>query len=109
MPDAPQIVELDQGGVALDGRALAAMASNVPGHEPKVPDGYGIGLYAMERPPPHRGERHPDGDELVIVVSGAPTLVHEAAGEEDRMPLRVGQAVIVPQGVWHRFEFDEPV
>ena len=65
----------------------------------------------MERPPPHRGEMHPDGDELVLLLSGEATLVHEANGEgnEERVALHVGQAVIMPQGVWHRFEFDAPV
>src|SRR6478609_5939608 len=73
MGTAPEIVELGTGSVALAGKALHVMEPAAPGTEPTVSDGYAVGLSTMERPPPHLGERHPDGDELVILVGGEAT------------------------------------
>lgn len=105
----PEVIDMEGQGLALDGRAIAAMAPYVPGRRPTSPDGYGIGLFTMDRPPPHRGERHPDGDELVIIIDGTPTFVHETDAGEEHIELRAGQAVRVPQGIWHRFDFDQRV
>ncbi|MEV5652763.1 cupin domain-containing protein [Nocardia sp. NPDC052254] len=54
-------------------------------------------------------EMHPDGAELVTVLSGGIRLILRA-GEtpETSVPLRAGQAFIVPRGRWHRIELDEP-
>ncbi|WKE66973.1 cupin domain-containing protein [Gallaecimonas kandeliae] len=49
-------------------------------------------------------ERHPAGDELVQVVEGETTLVLLMDGVENRNILRQGEFLVVPQGVWHRFE-----
>jgi len=46
-------------------------------------------------------ERHPAGEELVVVVSGRMTLVQELDGVEHRIELREGQAAINPRNVWH--------
>jgi mannose-6-phosphate isomerase-like protein (cupin superfamily) len=49
-------------------------------------------------------ERHPAGDEIVYVLEGATMLrsiTDEGPQEQD---LRAGMMVVVPQGVWHRFE-----
>ncbi len=49
-------------------------------------------------------ERHPKGDEIVYIVNGATTL-HSLPGEEAQaQELRAGTMVVIPQGVWHRFE-----
>ena len=49
-------------------------------------------------------ERHPEGDELVMVVGGATTLFTLHGDEERAHPLGVGQLLVVPRGTWHRFE-----
>lgn len=50
------------------------------------------------RPP---WERHSDGDELLLVLSGATQLtLVEPQGETSRW-LEAGQLVVVPQGCWH--------
>jgi len=47
-------------------------------------------------------ERHPDGEELVMLIAGAATLVLEEAGGEVSMPLsEPGDYVLVPRNVWH--------
>jgi quercetin dioxygenase-like cupin family protein len=53
-------------------------------------------------------ERHPAGEELVVVTSGRLTLVQEIDGEERRAELRAGEAVVNPRNVWHTADIDEP-
>ena len=47
-------------------------------------------------------ERHPAGDELVILLSGSMDLVLASADGERRVTLRPRQAFLVPRGTWHR-------
>jgi quercetin dioxygenase-like cupin family protein len=53
-------------------------------------------------------ERHPAGEELVVVVSGRMTLVQEVGDEERRIELAAGQAAINPRNVWHTSDIAEP-
>lgn len=47
-------------------------------------------------------ERHPEGDELVMLLAGAVTVVLEVQGEEKPVALAdPGAYVLVPRGVWH--------
>ncbi len=46
-------------------------------------------------------EMHPDGDEIVMLLSGAIDLVLEEAGGERTVELRDRSTVIVPRGIWH--------
>lgn len=49
-------------------------------------------------------ERHPSGDEIVHVIEGA-TLLRLLPDEgPEALELRAGMMVIVPKGMWHRFE-----
>ena len=56
-------------------------------------------------------ERHNAGDELVQILEGETTmtLLTDGSGEGERHTLTAGQFLIVPQGVWHRFETPEGV
>lgn len=49
-------------------------------------------------------ERHPQGDEIVMLVDGETTLVLLRDGREERHPMQSGQLFVVPENVWHRFE-----
>lgn len=49
-------------------------------------------------------ERHARGDELVLVVEGATTLIILSPDGEIRNPLSAGEFMVVPQNTWHRFE-----
>ena len=49
-------------------------------------------------------ERHPNGDEIVYVLEGATLLrLMNDDGPQDQ-ELRAGTMMVVPRGVWHRFE-----
>jgi quercetin dioxygenase-like cupin family protein len=47
-------------------------------------------------------ERHPAGEEVVVLLEGRVDLVQEVDGREVVVPMRAGQAAINPVGVWHR-------
>lgn len=53
-------------------------------------------------------ERHPNGDELLCVVSGRIDVVLEESAGERLIPLEPLTGLIVPQGVWHRLRVKEP-
>jgi hypothetical protein len=53
-------------------------------------------------------EMHPAGEELVLCLRGAITLIQEIDGEVRRVLLREGQAAINPRGVWHTADVDAP-
>ena len=53
-------------------------------------------------------ERHPAGEEVVILLSGRVDLVQELDGGEHVVEMRPGQAVINPPGVWHTARVHEP-
>ncbi len=49
-------------------------------------------------------ERHPAGDELVMVVEGETTLFLLSGVSETSHLLRAGEFLVVPKSSWHRFE-----
>lgn len=53
-------------------------------------------------------ERHPAGEEVVVLLSGRVDLLQEVDGVERRIELRPGQAVVNPAGVWHTADVLEP-
>ncbi len=53
-------------------------------------------------------ERHPAGEEVVVLLSGRIDLVQEIDGEAHVVPLRPGDAVINPANVWHTAFVHEP-
>jgi quercetin dioxygenase-like cupin family protein len=70
-------------------------------------DGFYVGIADMTRDPPHNGERHPDGDELILILSGRVTVTVEGAPDES-LELGPGDACIIPKGAWHRVHLLEP-
>lgn len=92
--------------VAIDREFLAAVLPAQP--DPAVPvDGYTFGVATMSENSPHDGEMHPDGDEILYLVSGkvGVTLETDPVQELEMLP---GDGLIVPQGVWHRVDILEP-
>lgn len=53
-------------------------------------------------------ERHPAGEEMVVLVSGRVDLFQEIDGEVRRVELTPGTAVVNPPGVWHTADVHEP-
>ena len=54
-------------------------------------------------------ERHPVGDELVMVLEGETTLVLVLDGVERPQTMVGGELIVVPRGTWHRFETPDGV
>ena len=85
-----------------------------PGRPPQRIDGFTIGAPRITGDAPHDGEMHPDGDELLYLVSGRIDVILEdggtqaTVGTEHVQTLRAGEAIIVPRGVWHRVDVREP-
>src|SRR5258708_12808921 len=73
-----------------------------PPGPPKRIDGYTVGVIPnLEGPAPHRGEVHPDGDELLYLVSGAVEVVlddgdQHTIGPETSLVLPTGDAFLLP-------------
>lgn len=53
-------------------------------------------------------ERHPAGEEVVVLVSGRADMVQWIDGAEHVVPMRQGQAMVNPTGVWHTARVHEP-
>jgi mannose-6-phosphate isomerase-like protein (cupin superfamily) len=76
-------------------------------------DGFTVGAPFLTGDAPHRGELHPDGDELLYLISGSVDVVlddgdQSQVGLETTTTLEPGQAFVVPKGVWHRVHVREP-
>jgi mannose-6-phosphate isomerase-like protein (cupin superfamily) len=56
----------------------------------------------------HGGERHLDADEVLYLISGAFRVSLESDEGRVEIPVKAGEAVIVPQGIWHRLLVDQP-
>jgi mannose-6-phosphate isomerase-like protein (cupin superfamily) len=53
-------------------------------------------------------ERHPAGEEVVLLVSGRADLFQEIDGEVHQVELTPGMAAINPRNVWHTADVHEP-
>jgi mannose-6-phosphate isomerase-like protein (cupin superfamily) len=82
--------------MAFDGAADAAFARVAPYRNGAISVGYYSGNTEWER--------HPGGDEIVMCIDGHTTVVLLANSEQQRIDLKAGELVVVPQGRWHRFE-----
>jgi mannose-6-phosphate isomerase-like protein (cupin superfamily) len=103
--DAP--FELSQITVGLYRDGQANFLPKAPGPPVRI-DGFSVGAPVLTRPAPHAGEMHPDGDELLFLISGHVSVLLEGPDAQRVLELRPGQAVVVPRGVWHRVLPNEP-
>jgi mannose-6-phosphate isomerase-like protein (cupin superfamily) len=53
-------------------------------------------------------ERHPAGEELVVLLSGRIDVIQDLDGGERLIELGPGEALINPTGVWHTSNVHEP-
>ena len=92
--------------VGLSSQFEAALVPEQP--DPPIPvDGMTFGVASMTENSPHGGERHPDGDEILYLISGRARVVYLDSDEPDT-ELLPGDGLIVPRGVWHRVDILEP-
>ncbi len=86
----------------------AGIVEQEPRRPPKRIDGYSIGAPMLTGDAPHDGEMHPDGDELLYLVSGKVSVRLELPDGERTVELGGGDALVIPQGVWHLVHMLEP-
>jgi len=92
--------------VGLDPEFTASKLPERP--DPPVPfSGVTFGVATMSENSPHSGEMHPDGDEILYLISGRVKVVFLDDDEED-VDLRPGDGLVVPKGAWHRVDIIEP-
>ena len=65
-----------------------------PGPPERI-DGMTVGIVTMTGDAPHGGEVHPDGDEILLVISGKLRISCDSFPGQDTI-LTAGQACIVP-------------
>jgi quercetin dioxygenase-like cupin family protein len=82
--------------------AVTTRASK-PGAPERI-DGMTIGVITLEQNPPHGGEMHPDGDEILYVISGKLMIISDSS---EPLVLGPGNACIIEKGEWHRVELIE--
>ena len=92
--------------VGLDRDLLASFVPDRP--DPPVPvSGATFGVATMAENSPHVGEMHPDGDEVLFLISGRINVVFpdDPVGDIEVVP---GGGLVVPKGMWHRVDILEP-
>jgi|SoiMethySBSTD1v2_1073268.scaffolds.fasta_scaffold633404_2 mannose-6-phosphate isomerase-like protein (cupin superfamily) len=107
--EAGRRIDLDReviGIGSVDRRAR--LVEQVPGRPPRRIDGFTIGAPELTGDAPHGGEVHPDGDEVLFLVSGAVSVRLELPEGDEVIELRGGDALVVPQGIWHEIKLREP-
>lgn len=67
---------------------------------PERMDGMTVGVVTMEGESPHGGEMHPDGDEILYVISGVLRITYDSDPEAPVL-LSPGEACVIPKGEWH--------
>jgi quercetin dioxygenase-like cupin family protein len=103
-----QIIPVDVSSHVLDiHRDLSVTPRKQPPGPPDRIDGVTVGIVDVTRDAPHGGEVHPDGDEILYVVSGRLRVTGDSAPDAP-LELGPGDACIVPKGEWHRVTLLEP-
>jgi quercetin dioxygenase-like cupin family protein len=69
-------------------------------------DGMTVGIVTMEHSAPHGGEVHPDGDEILYVISGKVRVIGDSVPDAP-LELAAGQSCIVRAGEWHKVDVVE--
>ena len=105
-----KIIRVDVARELIDIRPDLSVSTRMrqPGPPERI-DGMTVGIVTMDpdQAPPHAGEVHPDGDEILFVISGRVRVSGESDGAA-AIELGPGQACIVRKGEWHRVHALEP-
>jgi mannose-6-phosphate isomerase-like protein (cupin superfamily) len=96
--ESDRMIDLVRNFIVLRADGSLESKAQSAGAPPRI-DGHSIGIWETDRPAPHNGEMHPDGDELIIVIEGAIIVKYDGHIE---VPIEQGEAHIVRRGVWHR-------
>jgi mannose-6-phosphate isomerase-like protein (cupin superfamily) len=104
-----RVIDLGREVVGFDrDDRRARIVEQISGRPPQRINGYTIGVPELTADAPHDGELHPDGDELLFLISGAVTVRLELPDGDRTIEMGPGDALIVPQGTWHKVTLREP-
>jgi mannose-6-phosphate isomerase-like protein (cupin superfamily) len=104
-----QTIDLSCEVVGLDrSDRRARLVEHKAGRPPQRIDGFTVGAPMLTSDAPHSGEVHPDGDELLFLISGAITVQLELPAGDRTVDLAAGEALVVPKGTWHNITLREP-
>jgi mannose-6-phosphate isomerase-like protein (cupin superfamily) len=106
--EAGRRIDLAREVVGLGRSDRRARLVEQTGGPPQRIDGLTVGAPELTGDAPHDGEMHPDGDELLYLISGAVTLTLELADGDRLVDLGAGDPVVAPKGVWHKITMREP-
>ena len=100
--DATYVHILDNTATTLAGGSAfwAGLMSGSAETRPITEGGWLVGIYPA-RETWQQWEMHPNGDELVQLLSGALDVVLELPDGERTVPLRGLEAILIPKGTWH--------
>jgi mannose-6-phosphate isomerase-like protein (cupin superfamily) len=101
-------IDLSREVIGFGADRRARIVEQQPGRPPRRIDGFTVGGPELTGDSPHDGEMHPDGDELLILLSGAATVRLELPDGDRHVDLGPGDALVVPQGTWHLVTTREP-
>jgi mannose-6-phosphate isomerase-like protein (cupin superfamily) len=82
--------------MSLSGEGAEAFAEVAPYRDGAVYVGYYSGSSEWER--------HPNGEEIVMALEGTTTITLLKSTGHEKIFLAEKELVVVPVGVWHRFE-----
>lgn len=102
-----QPFDLSKRLAGLERTGRIQLLSRAGGPPPRI-DGHTVTAAVMTQNDPHAGERHPDGDELLYLISGRLQVMLDDDEENRLVQLQPGDAFVVPQGVWHQVLLQEP-
>ena len=100
-----KVIPIDPSKFLFDiNRNLEVMTRESKPGPPERIDGMTFGVVTVDRDPPHNGEMHPDGDEILYVISGKLKVISDTS---ETIVLGPGEACIVKKGEWHKVELIE--
>jgi mannose-6-phosphate isomerase-like protein (cupin superfamily) len=106
MDEAPLPFEIDRTCVQLVGDLGARAVPMGPdfwatiGERRELHDGRLL-LVSLQTADWDHWERHPSGDEVLYLLSGALDIVLEEGGAQRVLEMRPRTGIIVPRGLWH--------
>lgn len=97
---ADTFIHLSDGGSAesipVDAEFWEKIGSRKELHEGRL-----MGAFRVSEDPSH-WEMHPEGDEILYLVSGSMDVILRKQNEERVVALRNSGVCVVPRGTWHR-------
>lgn len=100
------VFDLESTYLALDGKGgvvqmpVAADFWETIGSSPAA-HGTLVGIYRGDKDWPH-WETHPAGDEVLVLIDGALTMILKNKMQEEHVPMKPGDTLIVNAGIAHR-------